>query len=76
MDLQNRNLEVEVEDKSGISLPLLIGIVLGALLLLLAVIVYLVYYGVNKRDKAVARPRSRYRVVKGGLDEEEEGKLT
>ena len=76
VDLQNRNLEVEVEDKSGISLPLLIGIVLGALLLLFGVIVYLVYYGVNKRDKAVARPRSRYRVVKGGLDEEGEGKLT
>ena len=70
VDLQNRNLEVEVEDKSGISLPLLIGIVLGALLLLLGVIVYLVYYGVDKRDEAVRRPQSIYRVTKKDLEEE------
>ena len=72
VDLQNHNLVPEtLAGNRKIGLPALIAIIVSSLLLLLAVIVGLVFYGNKRRKTAIARPKSVYRLTKKDLEEEE-----
>ena len=72
VDLQNHNLVLETPASSRtLGLPALIAIIVSSLLLLLVVIVGLVFYGNKRRKKAIARPKSVYRLTKKDLEEEE-----
>jgi len=72
LDLLNHNLVPETPtNPRSLSSEALIAIIVCSLLLLLAVIVGLVFYGNKRREKAIARPKSVYRLTEKDKEEEE-----